>query len=85
MTMPKTPLPAAAEGLPKLTLEDLEDPIRHVQHMASILTTLLEECIVDVGAQDTYRIHRKEAEDIIFAAHQVETLAKAVRDRWEAI
>jgi hypothetical protein len=84
-TMPKSPFPANAEGMTKIALEDLEEPIRNVQHMASILTTLLEECIVHEGARGTVRIDRGEAEDIIFAAHQLETLAKVVRDHWEAI
>lgn len=83
--MPITPIQAAAEGLPKFTLEDLEEPIRHVQRMASILSTLLEECIVDTGKRETLSIDRREAEDIIFAAHRVEELAKVVADRWELI
>jgi hypothetical protein len=83
--MPITPIQAAAEGVPAFTVEDLEEPIRHVQRMASILTTLLEECIVDTGKRETLSVDRREAEDLIFAAHKVEELAKAVADRWEAI
>jgi hypothetical protein len=67
------------------TADDLTNALADTERMASILTTLLEERLVDTGKGPTLSIRRQDGSDIRFAAEQLRTMLARAGEIWRAI
>lgn len=65
--------------------DDLTDALADTQRMASILTTLLEERIIDTGNRRHLTVGRQDASDIRFAAGQLLAMLARAGELWRAI
>lgn len=83
------PFPAGPDAATKDTKEQrdaaLTDALSDTERMASILSTLLEERIVDNGPRRSFTLSRKDADDIRFAGEQLLAMLTRAGDIWRAI
>lgn len=70
---------------PVFTSDELTDALAETERMASILSTLLKERIVDTGKGSTLTVGRQDADDIRFAAEQLLAMLTRAGDIWRAI
>lgn len=87
--MPKSkvlPFPADGDGaLIEHRQTELTGALADAERMASILSTLLQERIIDTGTGSTLAVGREDAEDIRFAGQQLMAMLARAGDIWRAI